>query len=148
MKDINSIDRLIFFEKNNYIEFLKMGWSTKQVLNQLNKNIDFSFGGFNNNSLNSFILGDLFNIEKISEYEILLLYVCKKFRNKGFGTKLLKKIEENNTQLKKIYLEVSENNLEGLTFYKKMNFKKIYTRKKYFSFQNNKINAFVMSKNY
>ena len=148
ISDIDSIEKLISLEKNNYKEFSKIGWSIKQVFNQLNKNINFSFGGFYNDSLISFILGDLFNIEKISEYEILLFYVCKDFRSKGLGTELLKKIEEKNNCLKKIYLEVSENNLEGIAFYKKMNFKEIYKRKNYFSFQNKKNNALVMLKNY
>ena len=148
ISDINSIDSLIFVEKNNYKEFLEMGWSTKQVLNQLNKNTNLSFGAFYNDSLISFILGDLFNIEKISEYEILLIYVCRDFRSKGLGTKLFKKIEENNNYLKKIYLEVSEKNLEGISFYKKMSFKKIYKRKNYFSAQDKKNDAFVMLKNY
>ena len=148
IKDIDSIDRLISVEKNNYKEFLKMGWSTSQILNQLNKNTNFSFGSFFNDSLISFILGDLFNIEKISEYEILLLYVCKDFRNKGLGINLLKKIEGNNNFLKKIYLEVSENNLEGISFYKKMNFKIISKRKNYFLVQDKKIDALMMLKNY
>ena len=147
INDINLIDKLIYIEKKNYEEFIRIGWSAKQVLNQLNKNTNFSIGGFYNNSLNSFILGDLFNIEKILEYEILLMYVCKDFRNKGLGTKLLKKLKENNNCLKKIYLEVSESNLEGISFYKKMCFTKIYTRKNYFSFKSKKSDAFVMSKN-
>ena len=148
INDINFIDKLISLERDNYEEFLRMGWSTKEISNQLNKIINLSFGGFYNDSLQSFILGDLFNIEKISEYEILLIYVCKDFRHKGLGTKLLKKIKENNKCLKKIYLEVSENNLEGISFYKKMNFKKIYIRKNYFSIQEKKSDALVMSKNY
>ena len=148
INDIDFIDKLILVEKHNYEEFLRIGWSTKQILNQLNKNTNFSFGIFSNNSLISFILGDLFNIEKISEYEILLLYVCKNFRNKGLGKKLIRKIEKNNSSLKKIYLEVSENNLKGISFYKKINFKKIYKRKNYFSLIDKKNNAFVMLKNY
>ena len=148
INDINSLDKLISLEKNNYSHFLKMGWSIKEIINQLNKNINFSFGGFYNNSMISFILGDLLNIEKISEYEILLLYVCKDFRNLGLGANLLKKIKENNNCLKKIYLEVSENNSEGISFYEKMNFKKIYERKNYFSTQDKKSDAFVMLKNY
>lgn len=142
------IDKLIAVEKDNYEVFLRMGWSTKQVLNHLNKNTNLSFGGFNNDSLISFILGDVFNIEKISEYEILLIYVSKNFRDKGSGTKLVNIIEENINCLKKIYLEVSEKNLSGISFYKKMNFQKIYMRKNYFSNQDNKVNAFVMSKKY
>ena len=132
INDINFIDKLISLERDNYEEFLRMGWSTKEISNQLNKIINLSFGGFYNDSLQSFILGDLFNIEKISEYEILLVYVCKDFRKKGLGTKLLNKIEENNTRLKKIYLEVSKNNTEGISFYTKMKFISIHTRKNYF----------------
>ena len=147
-KHINFINKLKKKKKKNYEEFLRMGWSTKQIINQLNKNTNLSLGYFYNDSLISFILGDLFNIEKISEYEILLIYVCKDFRNKGFGIKLLKKIEVNNSNLKKIYLEVLESNLEAISFYKKMNFKKIHTRKNYFSVKEKKYDGFVMLKNY
>jgi ribosomal protein S18 acetylase RimI-like enzyme len=93
-------------------------------------------------------LGDLFNIEKISEYEILMIYVCKDFRKKGLGTKLLNIIEENNTRLKKIYLEVSKNNSEGISFYTKMKFKEMHTRKNYFFINNKYIDALAMVKSY
>ena len=148
-KDDNSlINNLICNEGNNYEDFLNIGWSSNQVINQLNKKTNLSFGAIYNESLVSFILGDLFNIEKISEYEILLLYVCKHFRKKGLGTQLINKIKENNSHLKKIYLEVSKNNSEGIAFYTKMNFKTIYTRKNYFIINNKKIDAFAMSKTY
>ena len=139
---------LISCEGKNYNDFLSMGWSKSQIINQINKKTNLSFGAFYNELLVSFILGDLFNIEKIAEYEILLLYVCKDFRKKGIGTKLLNRIEENNTRLKKIYLEVSKNNSEGIAFYSKMQFKTIYTRKNYFLINNKKIDAFAMSKTY
>ena len=141
-------NNLIFNEGKNYENFLNMGWSLNQIINQLNKDINLSFGAFYNKSLVSFIIGNLFNIEKISEYEILLIYVSKHFRKKGLGTQLINKIKENNSRLKKIYLEVSKNNLEGIAFYKKMKFKTIYTRKNYFLIKNKKIDAFAMSKTY
>jgi len=148
-KEHNSfIKKLINKEGVNYKDFLNMGWSETQIINQLCKNTNLSFGAFNNESLVSFILGDLFNVEKKSEYEILLLYVCKHFRQKGLGTKLLNIIKENNNCLKKIYLEVSKNNSEGIAFYTKMKFKIIYTRKNYFLFDNIKTDALVMSKTY
>jgi len=148
-KDNNSLfNKLIFNEGKYYEEYLSMGWSANQIINQLNKNTNLSFGAFYNKSLVSFILGDLFNIEKISEYEILLIYVCKHFRKKGLGTTLINKIEENNNCLKKIYLEVSKNNSDGISFYKKMKFKKIYTRKNYFLLANKKIDALILSKSY
>ena len=146
--DDNFFKNLISHEGKNYDDFLSMGWSKDQIINQINKKTNLSFGAFHNESLVSFILGDLFNIEKISEYEILLMYVCKNFRKKGLGTKLLNKIEENNTRLKKIYLEVSKNNSEGISFYKKMKFIVMHTRKNYFFINNNHIDALAMVKTY
>jgi len=139
---------LISYEGKHYDDFLSMGWSANQIINQINKKTNLAFGAFNNQTLVSFILGDLFNIEKISEYEILLIYVSKGFRKKGLGTELLSKIEENNTRLKKIYLEVSKNNSDGISFYTKMKFISIHTRKNYFFIKNKHIDALAMVKTY
>ena len=146
--DDNLFANLISYEGKYYDDFLSMGWSENQIINQINKKTNLSFGAFYNETLVSFILGDLFNIEKISEYEILLIYVCKHFRKKGLGTKLLNKIKENNTRLKKIYLEVSKNNSEGISFYNKMKFKSMNTRKNYFFIKNKHIDALAMVKTY
>ena len=146
--DDNFFRNFISYEEKHYDDFLSMGWSTNQIINQINKKTNFSFGAFNNKTLVSFILGDLFNIEKILEYEILLLYVRKDFRKKGLGKKLLNTIEENNTCLKKIYLEVSKKNFEGVSFYKKMKFVEMYTRKNYFFVKNKYIDALAMVKIY
>ena len=127
---------------------MSLGWSKNQIVNQINKKTNLAFGAFYNENLVSFILGDLFNIEKISEYEILLLYVCKNFRKKGLGTELLNKIEKNNTRLKKIYLEVSKNNSEGISFYTKMQFIVMHTRKNYFFINNKHTDALAMFKTY
>ena len=144
----NHINNFIFNEGKNYENFLNIGWSSNQIISQLNKDTNLSFGAFYNESLVSFIIGNLFNIEKIAEYEILLIYVSKHFRKKGLGTQLISKIKENNSHLKKIYLEVSKNNSEGIAFYTRMKFKTIYTRKNYFLINNKKIDAFAMSKTY
>ena len=146
--DNNHFINLIINEGKNYEDFLNMGWSPNQIINQLNKDTNLSFGAFYNKSLVSFIIGNLFNIEKKSEYEILLIYVSKHFRKKGLGAQLINKIKEINSCLKKIYLEVSKNNSEGISFYTKMKFRTIYTRKNYFFINNKKIDAFAMSKNY
>jgi ribosomal protein S18 acetylase RimI-like enzyme len=146
--DDNYFKKLISYEGKYYDDFLSMGWSENQIINQINKKTNLSFGAFYNENLVSFILGDLFNIEKISEYEILLIYVCKHFRKKGLGTKLLNKIKENNTRLKKIYLEVSKNNSEGISFYTKMKFIGMHTRKNYFIINNKHLDALAMVKTY
>ena len=146
--DENYFNNLISHEGKYYDDFLSLGWSKDQIINQINKKTNLAFGAFYNEFLVSFILGDLFNIEKISEYEILIIYVCKDFRKKGLGTKLLNKIEENNTFLKKIYLEVSKNNVEGISFYTKMKFMAIHRRKNYFFIKNKHIDALTMIKIY
>ena len=147
-EDNSLFNNLISREGKDYEDFLNIGWSESQIINQFSKNTNSSFGAFYDKSLVSFILGDLFNIEKISEYEILLIYVCKSFRKKGLGTKLLNKIEENNTRLKKIYLEVSKNNSEGISFYRKMKFIGMHTRKNYFFIKNKHTDALAMVKTY
>ena len=146
--DNNHFNNLIFNEGKNYENFLNMGWSSNQIINQFNKDTNLSFGAFYNESLVAFIIGNLFNIEKIAEYEILLIYVIEHFRKKGLGTQLINKIKENNSRLKKIYLEVSQNNSEGIAFYTKMKFKTIYTRKNYLLINKKRIDAFAMSKTY
>ena len=146
--DDNFFKNLISYEGKHYNDFLSMGWSKNQIINQMHKKTNLSFGAFYNKMLVSFILGDVFNIEKISEYEILLIYVCKNFRKKGLGTKLIKKIEEKNACLKRIYLEVSKNNSEGISFYTKMNFIGMHTRKNYFFINNKYIDALSMVKTY
>ena len=147
-KDNNFFYKLINSEGSNYKEYLKMGWTFKQIKNQFYKSTNLSFGVFYKDLMISFVFGDLINIEKISEYEILLIYVCKNFRKKGLGTELLKKIEENSKCLKKIHLEVSKDNLPGILFYKNMGFENIYTRRNYLLHQNKKTDALVMLKNY
>ncbi len=146
--DNNHFNNLIFNEGKNYEDFLHMGWSADQIINQLNKDTNLSLGAFYNESLVAFIIGNLFNIEKIAEYEILLIYVIEHFRKKGLGTQLINKIKENNNHLKKIYIEVSKNNSEGIAFYTKMKFKTIYTRKNYLLINKKRIDAFAMSKTY
>ena len=147
-KDNKQFAKLIAQDLPNYQEFIEKGWSLKEINNQFNKISNLSYGIFDNDVMLCFIFGDLINIEKNSEYEILLIYVAKHFRNKGLGSKLIKKIEENCNCLKKIHLEVSEINLKGISFYQKMGFKKIYTRKSYYSYQDKKADAFLMAKLY
>jgi len=50
--------------------------------------------------------------------------------------------------LNKIYLEVSKKNFEGVSFYKKMKFIEMYTRKNYFFVKNKYIDALAMVKIY
>ena len=144
--DNNHFNNLIFNEGKNYEDFLQMGWSADQIINQLNKDTNLSLGAFYNESLVAFIIGNLFNIEKIAEYEILLIYVIEHFRKKGLGTQLINKIKENNNHLKKIYLEVSKNNNNAIYLYKKNKYNLINIRKNYYLIKNQKIDSLCYAK--
>lgn len=78
----------------------------------------------------------------IDEGEILNFVVDKAYQRQMIGTTLLKKVIDT-YQLKKITLEVRENNQKGINFYLKNNFKPINIRKHYYQ---NGDNAIVMMK--
>ena len=114
-KKIKKIDlgfcyELIKFDKLYYKDFKKIGWTFNQIKKQLSKENNLSVGAFENNILNGFILGDIISIEKDMEYEILMIYVKFADRRKGIAANLLDFIEKEEKGLKKIYLEVSNNN--------------------------------------
>ena len=77
------------------------------------------------------MIADLIFIEKISEYEILFIYVKKTYRRKVLANCLLNNIyiQKNKSNLKKIFLEVAENNIPAVKVYKKNNFELLNIKK-------------------
>ena len=129
--------------------FQALGWNENQIFKQLSKITDYSIGIFENKELLAFVLGDLIFIEKVSEYEILFIYVKKNYRNQGLASRLLKTIylQKNIKNLNKIFLEVADDNKEALRLYKSHNFKLLNIRKNYYQINNNQINALCFIKN-
>ena len=132
--------------KNNdldFVNFTNIGWSKNQFKSQLESKLNYSLGAYLEKKLVGFMIGELISIEKESDYEILVLYVNKKNRNKGIASKFLNFIinKKENFNLKKIYLEVASNNYEAIQFYKKNKFKIINTRKDYYFLSKDKIDA-------
>ena len=127
--------------------FSKIGWKLNQFEQQILKDNNFSIGIFRENILIGFVLGDLINLKKEIEYEILILYVNPTHRNLGFASKLIKNIslllKEKN--LKKIYLEVASNNISAIKLYNRNKFIKVGVRKKYYSISK-KIDAYIFEK--
>ena len=144
----NTCFNLISKNKKDLSNFLKLGWSQKQFNLQFNKNINFSLGYYNNSNLLAFILGDLITIEKKSEYEILIIYVNSQYRNLNYATKLINGINFflKDIELKKIYLEVAENNKPAINLYKKTNFNIVGKRKKYYVIDDIKTDALIFNK--
>ena len=128
--------------------FQQLGWNQNQIISQFSKNADYSIGIFEKNELIAFILGDLIFIEKVSEYEILFIYVKKKYRNQGLASNLLKTLylQKKIVNLNKIFLEVAKDNKNALNLYKRHNFKLLNTRKKYYKIDSNRIDALCFVK--
>ena len=146
--DFKVCTELIFsdFEDQNY--FNALGWSKNQVATQLKKNINYSYGAFYKKNLVALIIGDLIYVEKVSEYEILLIYVKKTYRKKGLASLLLKNFSDNKDKLKlkTMSLEVAENNSPAIEMYKKNNFNLIGRRKKYYLVNEKKIDKLIFKK--
>lgn len=79
---------------------------------------------------NEEIIAYLYYSEIYERIEINNIEVKPEFRNKGIGTKLLKKLTE--TVEKSISLEVRKNNYPAIKLYKKFNFIEKATRKNYY----------------
>lgn len=141
----------IISKKNDEFDYFKnLGWSKNQFKLQLSKEFNYSLALFKDNIIIGFIIGDLIAIDKYVEYEILLIYVNPNLRRFGHATKLLKNITtilKKNT-LKKIYLEVSENNKAAIRLYKINNFIKVGFRKNYYKVNDEKVNAILLEKKF
>lgn len=100
-------------------------------LNELSKEIDQNpFGKVLVYKENEEIIAYLYYSEIYERIEINNIEVKAEFRNKGIGTKLLKRLTE--TVEKSISLEVRENNYSAISLYKKFNFNEKAIRKGYY----------------
>ena len=148
--DFNELKDLFIKEKNNLNYYKKIGWTESGIFSQLIKKNNHSIGLFTFSRLIGFIIGDLYTIDKFLEYEILLLYICKKYRKKGYASDLLNLITGTHykSSLNQVTLEVSENNIEAINLYKKNKFIEVGKRNKYYYIGNNtRENALIFKKN-
>ena len=141
--DLDLIDLFIKFEEKNFAYFTNLGWTKKNIQNQLNKNNNFSVGCIINNKLLGILIGDLINSNNELELEIHVLFVAKKYRRNNIATNLLQHIQSSKKlyNIYKVFLEVAENNLEAIKFYKKNNFVFFNFRHNYYKYGNSMINA-------
>ena len=112
------------------------------------KKTNFGLVIYNGNKLEGFIFGDLITIEKILEYEILLIYVKEERRNLGYASKLIQSLSSSikKKKLKKIFLEVAANNKKAIELYRKNKFKYLTSRKNYYKDKDKKIDAHLFEK--
>tara|TARA_Y100001978_G_scaffold202861_1_gene225462 strand:+ start:3554 stop:3994 length:441 start_codon:yes stop_codon:yes gene_type:complete len=83
---------------------------------------------------NKLIMGICVFFKLFDEAELRYLSILPEFKRRGFGKKLFYKFLEQckNENITKVFLEVSTNNKEALSFYKYFGFETITVRKKYF----------------
>ena len=105
-------------------------WSKKQWTNEFKKEGTKIFGLL----INNLVVGICVLQIVLDEAQINYFVVNNKFREKGFGSYLMnyliKQCEKLN--LKKLLLEVSQNNVTADRFYKRFNFSTVGIRKNYY----------------
>ena len=88
-KNIAKYSNILFRNIDDCQYFEHLGWNKNQIYTQIKKNNNYSLGLKQSNQLIGFIIGNLIYIEKLLEYEILLIYVDKKFRKMGHASFLI-----------------------------------------------------------
>ena len=95
-------------------------------------------------------IGYCFFRDLIDEAEILSLEIKSKYKNKGFGSLLFKKIESYfvDKKIRRCFLEVNKNNILAINFYKKIGFVYIKNIKNYYKVNNSYQDGLLLQKTY
>ena len=80
------------------------------------------------------IIGFVYFFHVKDEIEIIKICIIKSHQRKNYGSKLINEIKK--LKIKKIFLEVSVQNINAINFYLKNGFKKIGVRKGYYAGKN------------
>ena len=127
IKQINKKDIDLCYELDSNTISL---WSKEQWANEFKKEGTKIFGLLTKN----LVIGICVFQVVLDEAQINYFVVNKKFRNKGFGSYLMsyliKKCKKLN--LKKLLLEVSQNNVTAERFYSRFDFSTVGIRKNYY----------------
>ena len=76
------------------------------------------------------ITGYISFYQVLDEVEIIKIGIIKSYQRNGYGSFLIKELKKLN--IKKIFLEVSTENVKAINFYLKNGFKEIGLRKRYY----------------
>ena len=127
IKQINKKDIDLCYELDSNTISL---WSKEQWVNEFKKDGTKIFGLL----IKNLVIGICVFQVVLDEAQINYFVVNKKFRKKGFGSYLMiyliKKCEKLN--LKKLLLEVSQNNVTAERFYNRFDFSTVGIRKNYY----------------
>lgn len=129
--DVDEINSLGIIVNKNFI-------STYDINNYLNNSNYYILLNYDENSVN----GLLIMHKNYDFFELEIIVVSEKYRNRGIASNLLKFFIDSYVLIEPIILEVSVNNEYAINLYKKFNFDIINIRKKYY----NGIDAYVMKR--
>ena len=103
----------------------------KALSDMMDKPPHIGFCGYSDNQLVGFISAN----HVVDELDIIELGVISEFRRRGIAHKFLIYLQHYcvNQNIKKIFLEVAENNAAAIGLYEKTGFSKIGARKNYYS---------------
>ena len=136
-----SIIKFIDDNSDEYNYFKKIGWNQKNIESQFNKVNNYSLGYFKANHLVGLLIGDTIKNDKDYELELHILFVSKDQRRKQIATELLKYVETNKIKFSQIFIEVAEDNLDAISFYKKNNFVFLNFRHNYYKYNDRNVHA-------
>ena len=140
-EELTSIIKFIDDNSDEYSYFKKIGWNLKNIESQFNKVNNYSLGYFNANNLVGFLIGDAIKNDKDYDLELHILFVSKNQRRKQIATKLLNYVETNKIKFSKIFIEVAEDNVDAISFYKKNNFVFLNFRHNYYRYNDKNVHA-------
>ena len=140
-EELTSIIKFINDNSDEYSYFKNIGWSPKNIKSQFNKVNNYSLGYFKGNKLVGLLIGDAIKNEKDYDLELNILFVSKEQRRKQIATKLLNYFEINTIKFSQIFIEVAEDNLDAISFYKKNNFVFLNFRHNYYTYDDKNIHA-------
>ena len=142
-----SIINFINDNSDEFNYFKNIGWNIKNIESQFSKDNNYSLGYFEDKNLVGVLIGDTIKNDKVYDLELHILFVSKDERRKKIATKLLNYIEINNLNFSKIFIEVAEDNVEAINFYKKNNFVFLNFRHNYYRYNDKNIHAKCFIKN-
>ena len=137
----SSVIKFMNDNTDEYSYFKKIGWNQKNIESQFNKVNNYSLGYFKANTLVGLLIGDAIKNDKDYDLELHILFVLKEQRRKQIATKLLNYVETNVIKLSQIFIEVAEDNLDAISFYKKNNFVFLNFRHNYYKYNDKNVHA-------
>ena len=138
---LSSIIKFMDDHSDEYSYFKKIGWNLINIESQFNKVNNYALGYFKANNLVGLLIGDAIKKDKDYDLELHILFALKDQRRKQIASKLLNYVETNTIKFSQIFIEVAEDNLDAISFYKKNNFVFLNFRHNYYRYDDSNIHA-------